>query len=56
MIDHTIALTSLCYVFSVDNGLRLYRIADIENGVLHKPFKSERPDNYYENRDNLYHK
>lgn len=55
MIDHTISLTSLCYVFTVDNGLRLCRIADIENGVLHKPFKSERPDNYYENRDNLYH-
>lgn len=57
MIDHNISLTSLCYVFidTFDNGLRLSRIADIENGILHKPFKSERPDNYYENRDRLYH-
>lgn len=47
--------TSLCYVFEDHNRkLRLKRLADIEGDRLHAPFKSNRLDNFYENRDELY--
>ena len=55
MIETDISLTSLCYISKDNDGrIWLYRLADVENGMLHAPFKSNRPDNYYENRDRLY--
>lgn len=55
MIETEISLTSLCYISEdYDGRIWLYRLADVENGLLHTPFKSNRPDNYFENRDRLY--
>jgi hypothetical protein len=55
MIDTEVSFTSLCYIFEdYDGSIWLNRLADIENGKLHPPFKSGRMDNYFENRDRLY--
>lgn len=55
MIDNEVSLTSLCYIFEdYDGSIWLNRLADIEGGKLHQPFKSGRMDNYFENRDRLY--
>ena len=55
MIDTEVSFTSLCYIFEdYDGSVWLNRLADIEDGKLHPPFKSGRMDNYFENRDRLY--
>lgn len=55
MIASEVSFTSLCYIAEdYDGRVWLYRLADIENGRLHTPFKSNRTDNYFENRDRLY--
>lgn len=55
MIDTEVSFTSLCYIFEdYDGSIWLNRLADIEDGKLHPPFKSGRMDNYFENRDRLY--
>ncbi len=55
MIDTEVSFTSLCYIFEDYSGkVWLQRLADIEDGSLHTPFRSERSDNYYENRERLY--
>lgn len=55
MIDTKVSFTSLCYVFeNYDGKILLNRLADIEDGKLHPPFKSGRMDNCFENRDRLY--
>lgn len=49
--------TSLCYISGeLDNNGKpwLSRIADVEDGKLVPPRKSERPTKYFENRDQLY--
>ena len=55
MIDNEVSFTSLCYI-TVDYEGRIWlnRLADVEDDILHTPFKSERTDNYFENRDRLY--
>lgn len=59
MIDNKVSFTSLCYItkdyMTKDYKERIWlnRLADIEDDTLHTPFKSERTDNYYENRDRL---
>ena len=54
-MDNEVSFTSLCYIFENHKGQRwLQRVADIEDGMLFPPFRSERPDNLYENRDRLY--
>lgn len=52
MIDNEVSFTSLCYI-TVDYEGRIWlnRLADVEDDILHTPFKSERTDNYFENRD-----
>lgn len=58
MINYNeISFTSLCYVFKkdYDESLWLKRIADIKNGILCKPIKSARQNNYFENRERLHH-
>ncbi len=55
MIDTEVSFTSLCYISEdYDGSVWLNRLADIEDGKLHSPFKSGRMDNYFENRDRLY--
>lgn len=55
MIRTEVSFTSLCYVEEGYNGrIWLHRFADIENGRLSVPFKSNRVDNYFENRERLY--
>lgn len=55
MIDTEVSFTSLCYISEdYDGSVWLNRLADIEDGKLHPPFKSGRMDNYFENRDRLY--
>lgn len=55
MIDTEVSFTSLCYILEdYDGSVWLNRLADIEDGKLHPPFKSGRMDNYFENRDRLY--
>lgn len=57
MINNEIELTSLCYISEdYDGKVWLYRLADVENERLHTPFKSDRSDNRFENRDRLYQK
>lgn len=59
MIDNKVSFTSLCYItkdyMTKDYKERIWlnRLADIEDDTLHTPIKSERTDNYYENRDRL---
>ncbi len=55
MIDNEVSFTSLCYI-TVDYEGRIWlnRLADVEDDILHTPFKSERTDNYFENRARLY--
>ena len=50
MIDNEVSFTSLCYI-TVDYEGRIWlnRLADVEDDILHTPFKSERTDNYFEN-------
>lgn len=55
MSDNRVSFTSLCYITKDHEGrIWLSRLADVEDGILHTPFKSERTDNYFENRDELY--
>lgn len=55
MVNSEILFTSLCYVAEdYDGRVWLHRLADIESEKLHTPFKSNRTDNYFENRDRLY--
>ena len=55
MIDTEVSFSSLCYISEdYDGTIWLNRLADIEDGKLHLPFKSGRMDNYFENRDRLY--
>lgn len=55
MIASEVSFTSLCYITEdYDGRVWLHRLADIENNSLHTPFKSNRTDNYFENRDRLY--
>lgn len=55
MVEAEVSFTSLCYLFEDYNGkVWLRRLADIEDGKLHTPFKSSRLDNLFENRDRLY--
>ena len=55
MIASEVSFTSLCYITEdYDGRVWLHRLADIENDRLHTPFKSNRADNYFENRDRLY--
>lgn len=55
MIETEVSFTSLCYISEdYDGKIWLNRLADIEDGKLHTPFKSNRSDNYFENRDRLY--
>lgn len=55
MVNAEVNITSLCYVTKDNESrARLYRLADIEDNRLHAPFKSERNDNLFENRDRLY--
>ena len=51
MIDNEVSFTSLCYI-TVDYEGRIWlnRLADVEDDILHTPFKSERTDNYFENK------
>lgn len=59
MIDNKVSFTSLCYITKdyktkdYKERIWLNRLADVEDDTLHTPFKSERTDNYYENRDRL---
>lgn len=55
MFDNEIEITSLCYIAEdYDGRVWLYRLADVEGDTLCLPYKSDRPDNYFENRDRLY--
>ena len=55
MVDTEVSFTSLCYIEDHhDDRVWLHRLADIENGKLHIPFKSDREDNRFENRDCWY--
>lgn len=55
MVEAEVSFTSLCCIEEgYDGRVWLHRLADIENGILHMPFKSGREDNYFENRDRLY--
>ena len=55
MVDTEVSFTSLCYIEdNHDDRVWLHRLADIENGKLHIPFKSDREDNRFENRDCWY--
>ena len=55
MIDTEVSFSSLFYISEdYDGTIWLNRLADIEDGKLHLPFKSGRMDNYFENRDRLY--
>lgn len=55
MAETEVSFTSLCYISEdYDGNVWLNRLADIEDGRLHTPFKSDRADNYFENRDRLY--
>lgn len=55
MAASEVSFTSLCYITEdFDGRVWLQRLADIENDRLHIPFKSNREDNYFENRDRLY--
>lgn len=55
MVELEVSFTSLCYIAEdYDGRVWLRRLADIESGKLHTPFKSNRTDNYFENRDRLY--
>ena len=52
MVDTEVSFTSLCCIEDHhDDHVWLHRLADIENGKLHIPFKSDREDNRFENRD-----
>ena len=52
MVDTEVSFTSLCCIEDHhDDRVWLHRLADIENGQLHIPFKSDREDNRFENRD-----
>ena len=54
MSDNRVSFTSLCYITKdYKERIWLNRLADVEDDTLHTPFKSERTDNYYENRDRL---
>lgn len=56
MADKEVSFTSLCCIKRDLDGLWLYRLADIENNMLHLPYKSlYRTDSYFENRDRLFY-
>lgn len=57
MFTDRMDLTSLCYISGEldKNGKpRLNRVADVEDGKLVPPHKSERPTRYFENRDRIF--
>ena len=55
MIETEVSFTSLCFIEDHhDERVWLHRLADIEDGELHSPFKSDRIDNRFENRDCWY--
>lgn len=55
MSDPEVSFTSLCYIFEDKDGrVWLKRLADIKDGKLHPPFKSERMNNHFENRNWLF--
>ena len=55
MNNYEVSFTSLCYITQdYDGRVWLNRLADVENGTLKWPKRSDRPDNYFENRDRLY--
>lgn len=55
MAETEVSFTSLCYIEDHhDDHVWLRRLADVENGELHIPFKSPRLDNRFENRDCWY--
>lgn len=55
MVETEVSFTSLCYIKEdYDGRTWLQRLADIEDGKLHTPFKSNRADYYFENRDQLF--
>lgn len=57
MFTERMDLTSLCYIsgeLDKKGNPWLSRIADVEDGKLVPPHKSERPSIYWENRDRIY--
>lgn len=55
MIETEVSFVSLCYIEEGHDGrVWLHRLADVENGRLHTPLKSDRTDKYFENRYQLY--
>lgn len=52
MVENEFSCTSLCYIKDHhDDRVWLHRLADIEDGELRVPFKSDRKDTRFENRD-----
>lgn len=57
MIEYDVKFTSLCRVADGNNDrFGLLRLADIDNGQLFQPFKSNRMTSYFENRTWIYKK
>lgn len=55
MVRDEVSFTSLCYIREDHEGRKwLQRLADIDNGKLCNPFKSNRSDFMFENRDRLF--
>ncbi len=55
MFDGEVSFTSLCRVVKDNDGHpRLLRMADIEDDTLHRPYRSDRVENCFENRELLY--